>query len=146
MQNIFLSAHRGFAYLELLCVLLFIVALLIAMFSHSGKITKFLKKSTLFVMIFFHIQFVIGILMLLWTSPFLSIIKANGIGDIMGNDVLRYTYIEHPMSMLIAAILFTIVNSKFKKNPSLRAGHVIIAIIGLLLFAYALPLQRLIGG
>lgn len=145
MQNIFLNAHRGFAYLELLVVFLFIIAILAAMFTYSGKVTKFLKKTTLFTMIIFHIQFIIGIFMLLVSSPFLSIIKANGMGAVMKNDVLRYTYIEHPTSMLVAAILFTIVNAKFKKLESLKGGVVLLAAIGLLLFAYALPFQKLFG-
>ena len=54
--NILLNAHKGFAYLELLLVALFLVALLMTMFGYSGKVNNFLKKTTLFTMIFFHIQ------------------------------------------------------------------------------------------
>ena len=82
MHNIFLQAHRGFAYLELLLVALFIIALLTVILGYSGKVSKLLRKSTLFVMIFFHIQFLIGIIMLVGTSGFMDTIKAMGMGGL----------------------------------------------------------------
>ena len=44
--KIFLSAHKGFGYLELALVALFTIALLTTMFGFSGKVNKFLKKTT----------------------------------------------------------------------------------------------------
>jgi hypothetical protein len=36
-------------------------------------------------------------------------------GEVMKNSALRFQYVEHPFSMLIAAVLMTIVNkSKIK--------------------------------
>jgi hypothetical protein len=64
--KILLNAHKGFGYLELLLVALFIIALLATMFGFSGKVNKFLKKTTLFTMIFFHVQFLLGICLLLY--------------------------------------------------------------------------------
>ena len=63
--KILLNAHKGFGYLELLFVALFVIALLATMFGFSGKVNKFLKKTTLFTMIFFHIQFLAGLILLL---------------------------------------------------------------------------------
>jgi hypothetical protein len=116
LHNVFLHAHRGFAYLILLIVALFIVSLLAVMFGYSGKINKLLRKSTLFTMIFFHTQFLIGLAMLLFASSFMSIVKANGMGFIMKNADLRFTYIEHPFSMLVAAVLLTIANKNQTKR------------------------------
>ncbi len=64
MENMILHAHRGFAYLVLLAAAVFVVALLVAMFGYSGKVSKLLKKSSLFTMILFHTQFLIGLGML----------------------------------------------------------------------------------
>ena len=59
--NIFLNAHKGFGYLILLLAALFLVSLVVTMFGFSGNISKLLRKSTLFTMIFFHIQLLVGI-------------------------------------------------------------------------------------
>lgn len=145
LHSIFLNAHRGFAYLILLLTAVFIVALLTTMFGYSGKISKFLRKSTLFTMIFFHVQFLVGLVMLLSTSPFLDIVKTSGMGEIMKNSNLRFSYIEHPVSMLIAAILMTVVNKKLKTNDQMNFGIVIMAAIAVALFFYAFPFARLFG-
>ena len=51
VYNILKSAHKGFAYLELGLVAAFLILLLVTMFGYSGKISKGLKKVTLFTMI-----------------------------------------------------------------------------------------------
>ncbi len=143
IHNIFLQAHRGFAYLELLLVAVFVIALILA--AASGKISKLLKKASLFTMIFFHIQFVVGIIMLLFTSPFTSIINEIGMGGLMKNSELRFTYIEHPFSMLIAAVLMTIVNKKIKTSEKVSTGIIILSVVALALFFFAFPFSRLFG-
>lgn len=147
MEKIILNAHRGFAYLSLAVVALFIIALVMTMFGYSGKVTKFLKKSTLFTMILFHVQFLVGLLMLFLKSPFMDIIKTQGMGEIMKNEALRKSYIEHPFSMLIAAVLLTIVNKKLKSSEKLNFGIVILALLGVALFLYAFMMMsgRLFG-
>lgn len=135
--------HRGFAYLILLLVAVFIISLLAVMFGYSGKINKLLRKSTLFTMIFFHLQFLIGLLMLFAQSGFMNAIDEIGMGGIMKNSELRFNYIEHPFSMLIAAVLMTIVNKKVKTNEKMNFGIVIMAFIAIALFLYAFPFARL---
>ena len=145
LHNIFLNAHRGFAYLELLLVAVFLVSLLLCMFGFSGKISKLLRKVTLFTMIFFHIQFLIGLVMLFGTSGFMNSINEVGMGGLMKNGDLRFTYIEHPFSMLIAAALMTIVNKKVKTNETMNFGIVIMGVIAVALFLYAVPFAKLFG-
>lgn len=145
LHNIFLNAHRGFAYLELLLVAVFLVSLLLCMFGFSGKISKLFRKVTLFTMIFFHIQFLIGLVMLFGTSGFMNSFNEVGMGGIMKNAALRFTYIEHPFSMLIAAVLMTIVNKKVKTNETLNFGIVIMGVIAVALFLYAVPFAKLFG-
>ncbi len=143
IHNIFLQAHRGFAYLALLLVALFIIALLFALVGNGGRKTKFFKVATTVTMILFHIQFLVGIIMLLFTSGFITTIKEIGMGGLMKNADLRFSYIEHPFSMLIAAVLMTIVNKKVKTNERITIGIVIMAIIAVLLFSYAVPFAKL---
>ena len=145
IHNIFLQAHRGFAYLALLLIAVFIIALLFALVGNGGKISKFLKTSTLATMILFHVQFLVGVVMLFLTSGFLSTINEIGMGGLMKNADLRFTYIEHPFSMLIAAILMTIVNRKVKSSERISVGIVVLAILAILLFSYAFPFTKLFG-
>ncbi|ROH95822.1 hypothetical protein [Chryseobacterium daecheongense] len=138
--NILLNAHKGFGYLELLLVALFIIALLTTMFGFSGKVNNFLKKTTLFTMIFFHIQFLIGIIMLITNFT-----KGMDMGSVMKNADLRFQYVEHPFSMLIAAVLMTIINKKVKSNDTISLGIVIMGLIAVGLFAFAFPWARVFG-
>lgn len=139
--NILLNAHKGIGYLEILLVTLFVVALLTTMFGYSGKVNKFLKKITLFTMIFFHVQFILGIILLInfFTQGSISM------GEIMKNSAQRFQYVEHPFSMLIAAVLMTIVNKKVKTNPTITLGVVIMGLIAVGLFAFAFPWTRVFG-
>jgi heme A synthase len=141
--NIMLQAHRGFAYLILLATAVFIVALLITMFGYSGKISKLLRKSTLFTMIFFHIQAVIGLVMLFFFSPGFK--AAKEAGTLMKDSVFRNTYVEHPAAMIVAAVLLTVVNKKFKTNEKLNMSWVIMALIAVALVMWAFQWERLFG-
>ncbi|MDN5395015.1 MAG: hypothetical protein L0G39_09865 [Chryseobacterium sp.] len=138
--KILLNAHKGFGYLELLLTSLFIIALLATMFGFSGKVNKFLKKTTLFTMIFFHVQFLIGVIMLV-----INFTKGLDMGSVMKNADLRFQYVEHPFSMLIAAVLMTIINKKVKSNDTISLGIVIMGLIAAGLFAFAFPWMRVFG-
>jgi len=139
--NILLNAHKGIGYLEILLVTLFVIALLTTMFGYSGKVNKFLKKITLFTMIFFHVQFILGIILLV---NFFTQGSVN-MSEIMKNSAQRFQYVEHPFSMLIAAVLMTIVNKKVKTNPTITLGVVIMGLIAVGLFAFAFPWTRVFG-
>lgn len=144
MENIILHAHRGFAYLELLLVVVFIIALLLAMFSYSGKNSTLLRKSTLFTMIFFHLQFLVGLGMLFTSKGLEAILNSGAVmKNLMSIPYNRITFVEHPVSMLIAAILMTIVNKKIKTNDTLNFGILILSAIAMFLFFYAFPFAKL---
>lgn len=139
--SLMLNAHRGFAYLILLASALFLIALLMTMFGYSGKISKFLRKSTLFTMIFFHIQALIGLVMLFFFSPGFKAAKETG--TLMSDSVSRNTYVEHPTAMIIAAVLLTILNKKFKTNDKLQMTWVIMGVIAIALMLWAFQWNRL---
>lgn len=83
--------------------------------------------------------------MLVGTSGFMDTIKVMGMGGLMKNSALRFTYIEHPFSMLIAAVLMTILNKKVKANDTITMGMVVLAVLAIALFAFALPWAKLMG-
>ena len=139
--NIMLQAHRGFAYLILLATAVFVVALLAAMFGYSGKISKLLRKSTLFTMIFFHTQALIGLVMLFFFSPGFKAAKESGM--LMKDAVLRNTYVEHPTAMIIAAVLLTVVNKKMKTSDRLQVSWLIMALAAVALMLWAFQWGRL---
>lgn len=142
--NIMLQAHRGFAYLILLAIAVFVVALLMTMFGYSGRITKLLRKSTLFTMIFFHTQAVIGLIMLFFFSPGFK--AATEAGTLMKDAVARNAYVEHPFAMIVSAVLLTILNKKFKTNDKMQMPWVIMAFVALALMLWAFQWNRLFGG
>ena len=141
--NIMLQAHRGFAYLILLSTAVLVVALLVTMFGYSGKISKLLRKSTLFTMIFFHTQALIGLVMLFFFSPGFK--AAKEAGTLMKDAVSRNTYVEHPTAMIIAAVMLTILNKKFKTNDTLKMSWVILGFVAIALMLWAFQWSRLFG-
>lgn len=141
--NIMLQAHRGFAYLILLLAAVFVVALLVTMFGYSGKISKLLRKSTLFTMIFFHLQALIGLVMLFFFSPGFK--AATEAGTLMSDATARNTYVEHPFAMIVSAVLLTILNKKFKTNDKLQMSWVIMGFVALALMLWAFQWGRLFG-
>ncbi len=120
--NIMLNAHRGFAYLILLATAIFVIALLMTMFGYSGRITK--------VMLFFF-------------SPGFQAARESG--TLMKDATARNTFVEHPFAMIVAAVLLTIVNKKFKMNEKLNMSWVIMSFIALALMLWAFQWTRLFG-
>jgi len=141
--KIFLSAHKGFAYLELALVAAFLVFLLVTMFGYSGNISKAFRKVTLFTMVFFHIQFLVGISLLFVFSPGFK--AALDAGTLMKDPYSRFQYVEHPVSMLIAAVLMTIINKKLKTADKLTIRLMSLGLVAIALFVFAFPWARVFG-
>ncbi|SFI35878.1 hypothetical protein [Halpernia frigidisoli] len=141
--NVFLNAHKGIGYLVLLLVAVFTISLLVCMFGYSGKISKLLKKSTLFTMIAFHTQVLVGIPLLFIFSPGFKAALDGGI--LMKDAYSRHTFVEHPVSMLIAAILLTIIYRYMKTHDRIAMKIVIFGVIAVALFAYVFPWMRVFG-
>ena len=142
--NIFLNAHKGFGYLILLLAALFLVSLVVTMFGFSGNISKLLRKSTLFTMILFHIQLLVGIPLLFIFSPGFKAALAQG--NLMSDAYNRTTFVEHPFAMIVAAVLLTIINKYMKTNEKLSLKIVFMGVLAIALFAFAFPWTRVFGG
>ncbi len=142
--NIFLNAHKGFGYLILLLAALFLVSLVVTMFGFSGNISKLLRKSTLFTMIFFHVQLLVGIPLLFIFSPGFKAALAQG--TLMSDAYNRTTFVEHSFAMIVAAVLLTIINKYMKTNEKLSLKIVFMGVLAIALFAFAFPWTRVFGG
>lgn len=142
--SLILSAHRGFAYLILLATTIFVITLLVTMFSQSGRLAKPLRLSTLITMILFHLQALIGLVLLFFFSP--GFRAARESGELMKNADYRHTYVEHPVAMVLAAILLTIFNRKIKAGDRLQPSWMFMAVVAVALMLYAFQWQRAFGG
>jgi len=88
--------------------------------SVSGKPSKWV----LFTLIFAHLQLLGGLI--LWVMAWTN--NSSGMKEIMKDAVARKQMIEHPVTMLLAAVFITIGYSKAKRatNGRARAKHVAI--------------------
>jgi len=73
------------------------------------------RRIALITLIFSHLQLVLGLIML-FTSPYLDFVKANGMGAAMKDSVIRLYVVEHPLINIIAIALITIGWSKHKRT------------------------------
>jgi hypothetical protein len=119
--------HSYWAYLTLLIVFLATFSALKGYFSNSEYSPKDFRIS-LFALIVTHIQVLIG-LILYFVSPLgMQSISNNGMSAVMKDSILRLNAVEHPMVMIIAAILITIGYSKHKKKLVSKPKFKILAI------------------
>jgi len=99
------------------------------------------KKIAMFALIFAHVQFVIGAIML-FTSPYFETAKQLGMGAVMKDSTLRLYLVEHPLINIIAITLITIGWSQHKKAADDAAKFKKLAYLytaGLLLLLSRIP-------
>lgn len=108
-----LDLHSYWAYATL--GMLFIAILnAFAGLSKKRPFTSKDRQVSMIALIFSHVQFVIG-LVLLFVSPAMEVAKTAGMGAVMKDSALRLVLVEHPMVNLIAIILITVGWSKHKR-------------------------------
>jgi heme A synthase len=116
MQSFLIAAHSGMRYLVMLMLIAVIINSLIGF---TGK-KPFGKKDnllSLFLLIFTHIQFLLGI-----GAYFVSgLVQFND--QTMQTDELRYWTVEHAFGMLIAVVLITVARSTSKRMADPTAKH-----------------------
>lgn len=106
--------HSYWAYLVLIVLILATFNAIFKFFGNKEFDPKDFRIS-LFCLITFHMQLLIGIVLYL-TKDYFSIISDMGMGSVMKNTELRNLIIEHPTTMIIATVLVTIGYSKHKKK------------------------------
>lgn len=132
METGFFHLHSGLRYLIVLMLVVVIVKAILNTVSKKewskgdSKLSMILMSST-------HLQMVIGLVM------YILAIKNQGLfsdmGDTMGNAVLRWKAVEHPLMMFIFIILVSVLHitnkKEGKKNRNRRAlimGGIAIAV------------------
>lgn len=132
-----LHAHSGLAYL-LLAALIFAIVYNLIGFMGNKPFTEGNRKIAMIGLIATHIQVVIG-LILYFVSP-------NGISNFSGGNMkdsaARLLMLEHPLMMVIAAVLVTVGYSQAKRltDSSARYKKILIFFtLGLILILSRLP-------
>ena len=133
-----LHLHSLLRYLVLILMIISVVKAISGLRS-SGNIKN--NSIEFYTLIAFHIQVVTG-LILYYISPVVQV-ALNNFGNAMGDAELRFTAMEHPLIMLIAAVFITIGYSKSKNQNEIKAFSKTILIfygIALLLVLSRIPM------
>ncbi len=136
--------YTGLLHLHNLLRWVILLLLLIAIFQSFSK-SAGLRKTSLFLLIATHIQFLIGLYQWLVGGFGYKVIKENGFGEVMKNSVQRFWAVEHITGMLIAAILITIGRGKVKIGSYSAASWLYLVALILILAAVPWPFREDIG-
>lgn len=138
MYNILKESHNGIG-MVLLFLLLIIIIFILVKFLLKKPLNKPVKIAALIGMITVHIQILIGFL-LYFKSP---LGLANFSGESMGHTISRFYIVEHPIGMILAAILITIGYKVIKKtdlsDPAKFKRLLIYYTLGFGIIAYLIP-------
>lgn len=130
-----LHAHHWLRYIALILLAISLVKAIMNLNKKGEEVGSI--KTELYTMISFHIQLLIG-MMLLFLSPKVKASMAD-MGTAMGDSAQRLLLVEHPLVMIIALIVITIGYAKLKgkKDKASYAKTVLIyyGIAGLLVLS-----------
>lgn len=112
MYNFLLGLHNLLRWIILLLLLVNLVRHFIAI-NKPFEATD--KKLGLFLMIFTHIQLLIGLYQWFAGPWGLQNFMING-SDVMKNETSRFFAVEHTVSMLIATVLITVARGIYRKQ------------------------------
>lgn len=139
-----LHLHHWMPFLWLLLMLVVLVQNFLVWKSNRDY-TPSLARQNKITLILTHIQVTVGLIMLFGfqTEQF------SDMGTLMSDAALRFKYVEHPMTMLIGAVLITVGNAKSKRATSDadKAKSVVIWFgLGLALIALRFPWEAFLQG
>ena len=138
MYNILKESHNGIG-MFLLFLLFIIILFVFVKFLFKNPFNKSAKIAALIGLITVHLQILVGFA-LYFLSP-LGI--SNFSGESMGHPISRFYIVEHPVGMILAAILITVGYRLSKKTTlSDKAKYARILIyytIGFAIIAYLIP-------
>jgi len=139
-----LNLHSYLAYAVLLLVTLFTFYSLWG-WLNGRKFRTRDKKFGLAAMLAVHIQFTLGLVLYLVSPTVQQAFKDFGLA--MKSSSLRLSALEHPLVMLIAAVLITVARIKTKRSDSNSAHktNFILYAIALLLILSRIPWAKWLG-
>lgn len=124
--------HSGWAYLTILMGVIFVVSTLV--YAVSKKDTdNVVKKIGLITTIAFHVQLLVGLVYYI-----MKFSQFEG-GNIMKSDVLRLTFVEHPMMMIASVAFMTVANAKLKRSTIVPMSIVIFAVVSMACLLSRIP-------
>ncbi|HYJ62522.1 MAG TPA: hypothetical protein VEV62_02175 [Parafilimonas sp.] len=139
MYNIILSLHSLLRWVILLLLLINLVRHLAALRKPFGNTDK---KLGLWLMIFTHITFLLGIYQWFAGAYGYHNISNIGMSAVMQNHAYRFFAIEHTVGMLIAIALITIARGVFRKNITDTKKHkrcIILYLFALIIVLASIP-------
>jgi len=139
MYNIILSLHSLLRWVILLLLLINLVRHFAALKKPFGNTDK---KLGLWLMIFTHITFLLGIYQWFAGAYGYHNISNIGMSAVMQNHAYRFFAIEHTVGMLIAIALITIARGVFRKNITDTKKHkrcIILYLFALLVILASIP-------
>ena len=134
-----LSLHSSWGLTTLILILLSIVSSIIGLKSNKDLVTMH-RKFSLYALIAVHIQIILGVIS--YTQSHYTITAMSNFGAAMKDSLLRLFAVEHPLMMIIGAVLITIGYTKAKKAIDAKVKYKKILIfysIGLLLILSRIP-------
>lgn len=139
-----LHLHHWMPFLWLLLILVVLVQNFLV-WKSDREFTASLKRQNTITIVLTHIQVTVGLVMLIGFNMDMF----SEMGTLMGDDALRFKYVEHPTTMLLGAVLITIGNAKSKRQEAAKNKAKTVVIwfgIGLLLIASRFPWEAFLQG
>lgn len=139
MYNIILSLHSLLRWVILLLLIINLIRHFAALKKPFGNTDK---KLGLWLMIFTHITFLLGIYQWFAGAYGFHNISNIGMGAVMKNHAYRFFAIEHTVGMIIAIILITVARGVFRKNITDTKKHkrcIILYLLALLIILASIP-------
>ena len=139
-----LHLHHWLPFVYLLLMLVVLVQNFLVWKSDNPFTDKLARQNKIAVLLT-HLQITIGLIMLFG----FNLDMFSDMGKLMGDAALRFKYVEHPTTMILAAVLITIGNAKSKRAEaaSAKAKSVVVWFgIGLFLIALRMPWAEFLQG
>ncbi len=139
-----LHLHHWLPFVYLLLMLVVLVQNFLVWKSDNPFTDKLARQNKIAVLLT-HLQITIGLIMLFG----FNLDMFADMGTLMGDAGLRFKYVEHPITMLLAAVLITIGNAKSKRaeTDSTKAKSVVVWFgIGVFLIALRMPWAEFLQG
>jgi hypothetical protein len=115
-----LHTHSLLRYFILIALIVVIVNSLIGMMNKK-PFGKWDDKFSLYLLIFTHMQFVVGIILYFMNFSQNRLVQFNA--STMKEPGLRYWSVEHLLGMLVAIVLITVARATSKRFPDDVAKH-----------------------
>ena len=103
------------------------------------------RKTSLFLLICAHIQFLIGLYQWFIGGFGYNLIRGNGFGEVMKNAAQRFWAVEHITGMLIAIILITVARGRVKIGSYSAASWMYVVALLLIIAVVPWPFREDIG-